>query len=339
MNKPIYQMSTVGNCPRTLAARRLGYEPTPQSPEDIAQLNHYSRLEAVAAQQIADMGYKVEPSSKCQVCEERYGTERLGIHVEIDTPLYLLVGHLDRRLILGSIFNLNLIYNKLPIEIKSLGKSSWLKFQKEQFSGFTSYAGQECVYLEAEKSPGIYWVMERDSGKALKYVVNDFNNALKLDDFERITLPITFDQIEDKLNLIELSVQENQLPEGEESDNCWFCRYRYLCIKTEDKKLKVEESPILIEAAESYKTALELEKQAEEMKSVAKDTLLLHSKQNKVDKYRVSGVSFSYHGQKTKTWLDDKVVKEAAPDIYRLALKESKPFDSYTIRILKEKEG
>ena len=95
---------------------------------------------------------------------------------------------------------------------------------------------------------------------------------------------------------------------------------------------------MLVEAAESYKTALELEKQAEEMKSVAKDTLLLHSKQNKVDKYRVSGVSVSYHGQRTKTFLDEKVVKEAAPDIYRLALKESKPFDSYTIRILKEEK-
>ena len=41
---------------------------------------------------------------------------------------------------------------------------------------------------------------------------------------------------------------------------------------------------------------------------------------------------------KTKTWLDEKVVKEGAPDIYRLALKESKPFDSYTIRILKEEK-
>lgn len=329
MLKPIYRMSEVGGCSRVLAARRLGYEPTPIPKEEIDQLNHYSQLEAIAAQQIINLGYRIEPSPKCQICLERYSTKRYGIHVEIDLPLYLLMGHLDRRLIING--------KSYPVEIKSLGKVSWLKFQKEQFNGFPSYVGQECAYLQAKGVPGIYWIMERDSGKSQKYIVNDFNNELPLDGFERITLPITFDQIEDKLNLVELSVQENQLPEGEESDGCWFCRYKFLCVKKEDKELKVEESPVLVEAAESYKTALELEKQAEEMKSVAKDTLLLHSKQNQIEKFRVSGLSVSYRGQRTKTWLDESVIrKSVSEEIIRLATRESKPFDDFSIRRLKE---
>jgi len=327
MDKSVYQMSSIGGCPRTLAAHQLEYEPIPIPPEEIERLNHYSQLEDVAAQQITDLGYRIEPSSKCQTCLERYGNERYGIHVEIDTSLYLLIGHLDRRLILNG--------KRYPVEIKSLGKSSWMKFQKEQFNGFASYAGQECAYLEAEGVPGIYWVMERDSGKALKYIVNDINNDLDLPKFEKINLPVTFPEIEDKLNLIELSVQENQLPEGEESDSCWFCRYKYLCSKPEDKELKVETSSSLVEAAESYKMALEMEKTAAEMKSTAKDTLLLHNKQNKVDKYRVSGLSISYRGQKVREVLDSITLKKENPDIYQKYLKPSAPYDDYSIRRLK----
>ena len=184
--------------------------------------------------------------------------------------------------------------------------------------------------------PGVYWVMERDSGKVLKYVVNDTDNVLNLDGFEKITLPTTFDQIENKLNLIELSVLEGQLPEGEENGDCWFCRYRYLCVKPEDKELKVETTTSLVEAAESYKLALEMEKLSEEMKSTAKDTLLLHSKQNKVDKYRVSGLSVTYRGQKVKEYIDSDLLKKENPEIYRLCLKQSKPFDDFSIRRLKE---
>ena len=333
MDKPIYQMSMVGSCSRTLAAHRLGYEPTPQSVEDIARLNHYSRLESVAAVQIMDLGYRIEPSSKCQTCLTRYGTERYGIHVEIDTSLYLLVGHLDRRLILDGKW--------YPIEIKSLGKSSWMKFQREQFNGFASYAGQECVYLEAEGVPGIYWIMERDTGNPQKYIVNDFKNELqRLDGFERVTLPITFTQIEDKLNLIELSVQENQLPEGEEGSECFWCRYRYLCLTkgTEGKEAKEETAPNLVEAASLYKESKEYEMLSKEAKEKATQIFLAHSKSNNVDKFRVSGVSFSYRGQKVKEYLDSSALKKDNLEIYQKYLKKSSPYDDFSIRLLGDKK-
>ena len=326
-------MSEVGSCSRALGAKRLGYEPTTQSPQDIARLNHYSRLEAVAAAQITDLGYKVEHSTKCQTCFDRYGTTRYGNHVEIDTVLFQLIGHLDRRLILND--------RKLPIEIKSLGKPSWTRFQREHFSAFAGYAGQECAYLEAEKQPGIYWVMDRDSGDSLKYIVNDFNNEVSLTGFERINLPITFSSIKDKLNQIEIFVQDNVLPDIEESNDCFWCRYSYLCHKKdketkEDKGLKMETIPLLVEMAEDYKYALELEKTAAEIKSNAKDILLQHCKQNNLEKYRCSGLSVSYRGLRTKEYLDTGSLKKLKPEIYSLFVKYSEPYDDYTIRMLKE---
>ena len=100
MSKNVYSMSEAGECPKALAAARLGYEPVPETKDSTILLEHATRCEALAAQQIMDEGYRLEPSSLCQICKEKYGVERYGIHVEIDTLLFTLVGHLDRRLIL-----------------------------------------------------------------------------------------------------------------------------------------------------------------------------------------------------------------------------------------------
>ena len=328
-DKPIYHMSSVGDCPRILGANRLGHEPIPQAPDDLARLNHYSRMEALAAQQIMDLGYSLEPSSLCQTCKERYNSERHGIHVEVDTALFLLVGHLDRRLVLND-------NHRLPVEIKSLGKVSWAKFDKNGFDSFGNYAAQECCYLEAEKLPGIYWCMNRDSGEPLKYIVNDTQNDINLDGFEHITLPITFDQIVDKLNQIEISVQEGMLPESEEREDCYFCRFKFLCVKPEEKNLKLVTQPPLVEAASMYKEALEMEGTAKEMKETARDTLLAYAKGNKVDRYKVLNLSISYRGQKTKEYIDTGLFKSHHPDMYKLYVRLSAPYDDYTIRRLKE---
>jgi len=320
----------VGQCSRALVAWRLKYDPLPQSKIDIDKLNYYSRLEAIAAAQLLDLGYRIEPTTKCLTCLERYGIERYGIHVEIDTPLFLLVGHLDRRLILDD-------DRRLPVEIKSLGKSSWHKFQSQQLSGFPSYAGQECAYLEAEKQPGIYWVLNRDTGDPLKYIVNDTKDTVKLDGFDKITLPITFDQILDKLNLVEIDVQSNTLSEPEESGDCFWCRYKYLCARKDERNLAVVTSSIVVEAAETYKSADDLEKQSKEMKDEARDILLFHCKQSGIEKYKCSGLSVSFRGTRVKTWLDESVIrKEAPPELIRLAERKSEPFPDYTIRRTKE---
>ncbi len=333
--KSIYGMSEVGDCPRVLAAKRCGHEAVSQTSEDIQRLNHYTALEAVAADQIEDLGYELDGAGVCLHCMGKYGNERHGIHVEIDSTLFELVGHLDRRI------NINDVW--YPVEIKSLGKASWTKFRNSQFKAFPGYAGQECVYLEAEGKPGVYWVMERDSGESLKYIVNYVkdDNLLTLPGFTNINLPIDFSAIEDKLNEIEISVQSGVLPLGwDNSDSCYFCRYKFLCVKEEldDKPSQNVINPELVEAASDYKYAAELEKMAEEIKVGARASLLQHCKQNSVEKYHVAGISVSYRGQRTKTSIDGKLLEKENPELYRLCSKSSAPYDDYTIKILKEKE-
>ena len=326
--KPIYRMSGAGECLRALAAERLGYEPLPRTRSDEDRLLYYSRCEALAAAQITDLGYRLEPSSLCQLCKDRYGDERYGIHVEIDTTLFTLVGHLDRRLVLDD--------NKLPVEIKSLGRFAWQRFAKERFDGFTGYAGQEACYLEAEGMPGIYWVLNRDTGQHLSYIVNDHSNQIKLDGFEKISLPITFNQIMDKLNEVEVCASEGTLPDSIIIDDCRWCRYKYLCIQ-EDKNIKEETSSDLVAASKQYEEARELERTANELKQEATQTLLNHSKATKIDKFRVGNISLTYRGQKVRESIDVKTLKLEVPDLYEKYKKESKPFDDFSIRILGEK--
>lgn len=335
MSKSVYGMSEVGDCPRVLAAKKCGHEAVSQTSEDIQRLNHYTALETVAAAQIKDLGYELESSSLCKACKDLHGNERHGIHVEIDSTLFKLVGHLDRRISINGTW--------YPVEIKSLGKASWTKFRNSQFKAFPGYAGQECAYLEAEGKSGIYWVMERDSGESLKYIVNYVkdDNLLTLTGFTNINLPIDFSAIEDKLNEIEISVQSSVLPLGwENSDSCYFCGYKFLCVKEEPNNDKTSQNvlnPELVEAASDYKYAAELEKMAEDIKVGARASLLQYCKQNNVEKYLVEGISVSYRGQRTKVSIDGKLLEKENPELYRLCSKSSAPYDDYTIKILKDK--
>lgn len=325
-------MSGIGGCPRAICAQRLGYDELPTTTYDKERLKHYTRMELIAAEQISDLGYELQNSGLCQDCVDRFGDERHGIHVEINTPLYELIGHLDRRLILEQSY---------PVEIKSLGKSSFKKFYDKRFEAFPEYAGQECCYLEAEQLPGIYWIMERDSGRNQKYIVNDYKNELSLPGFEKIELPITFDQILDKLNLIELSAQENVLIDGVASDMCQFCKFYYLCDKSDgNREITNDTTPHLISASDQYKAGAAMETEGKQMKSNAVAVLLDHMKRGKIDKYKNNVISLSFRGQRTKKWLDEQTIRKLAPDdIIRLAEKESAPFDDYTIRTIKGKNN
>ena len=159
---------------------------------------------------------------------------------------------------------------------------------------------------------------------------------INLSGFEHITLPITFDEIVDKLNQVEISVQEGTMPDGEAREDCYFCRYKFLCIKQDETKMETIDNPPLVEAATQYKNALEMEGQAKEMKELARDTLLNYSKENKVDKYKCHGLSVSYRGQKTKETIDSSLLKKENPELYRLCQRQSAPYDDYTIRRVKE---
>ena len=332
MSEAFYGMSTVGKCSRVLSAIRLGTEEPQKDSVNIHRLNHYTQMEAIAAKQIQVLGYNLVDGGKCQFCENKYDIVRYGIHVEINTPLFLLSGHMDRQIeYKGKLY---------PVEIKSAGKNTMTKFASQKFDAFPSYAGQECCYLEAQKRPGVYWMMDRDTGDNLRYVVNDFNNELDLPGFEKITLPITFEDLVNKLNSIELDVQEGKLSKAEESDDCFWCGFKFLCDKEESKKAVMVSEPQLLDMSKQYKKGLDMEKEAKALKSSAVATLLAHARNNKINKFRTSVLSVSLRGMKTKKWLDEDVIRKNAPaDIVRLAERESEPYDDYTIRLVANKKG
>ena len=329
MNKPVYGMSGTGNCSKALVAGRLGYEPITKTKDDEERLKYYTRLETVAAAQIKDMGYELEPSSLCLTCQEKYGIERHGIHVEIDTVLFDLVGHLDRRLILNG--------KRYPVEIKTLGRFIWPKFAKNEFSDFPNYAAQEACYLEAEQVPGVYWVMNRDTGQALKYIVNDYKDELNLPGFKKIYLPITIEQIIAKLDRVESFISGNELPEGDVLENCTYCDFRFLC-HAPDKELVTLDTPSLVDAAKQYTEGHAMEKQAKSMKEAATFALLNHAKTAQVDKFKVQNVSFTYRGTKQSSYFDSKTFQAQNQEMYERYLKPKLPFDDYSIRILKGDE-
>ena len=330
----IYSMSETGSSSRVLAAQKLGYEATPNTPDDLENLQYYTDCEMLSEQIMKREGYAVQGSELCETCLKR-GVERHGIHVEIEQPLFKLVGHLDRRLQLTN-------GSWVPVEIKSLGKNSWNEFGKRQFDVYPEYAYQECCYLTAEKSPGIYWVLNRDTGRTLRYIVNDVDNLINpstlkhFEKYSKITLPVTFEQVVDKLNLVEIAVASKELPDCE-GGNCSWCRFGYLCERDPKVPSKEITLPTLIDAANSYRKSREYSVLADELKENATKVFLDYAVNTKTDKFKANGVSFSYRGMTTKTTLDLTIIRaEAPPELITKATKISAPYPDFSIRALKE---
>ena len=332
MNNTIYRISETGSCSRALAAVRLGNNPTPKTDEDEIRLNYYSSLENICAQKLVDLGLEILPgvqTERCLICKD----ERYGIHVEVSTDLIDFIGHLDRRVQLKT--------GVYPVEIKCLGRFGWQKFVKDNFKSYPSYAAPEACYLQAEGKSGLYVCMNRDTGDLAKYIVNDTKKEISLDGFSNLTLPVTFEQVVDKLVNIEIEVTSGTMPKGDADEyTCNFCKLRYLCVKDiVEKKAKIVSIPTLLDAATQYKEGDTYFKLGKNMKESATFALLEHAKQNALDKYRVSNISISYRGQTTKKWYDAKVL-EALVDkkILKKALRQSEPYDAFTIRVLESKD-
>ncbi len=332
---PIYGMSEVGGSSRALSAKRLNYEPKQRDDDDLEALSYYTMLEAISGQMLEAEGYDVIGADTCPICLDR-GVERKGIHVEIESTLFKLVGHQDRRIKL-------LNGKSIPVEIKSLGRNSWTKFKNNPFDDSPEYIAQELCYLEVEHTPGIYWVLNRDTGKVLRYIVNDFNhelnksNLLHFEKFTHLELPIKFETIVDKLNSIEISVASNQLAECE-NKHCDWCGYQYLCEKPPTVPSKdVNNNPDLVRAAGLYKSYREHANLADTLKEESTKILIDYAQNSKTDKYKVGGISFSYAGMLQKTWLDEKTIRaKASKALIEEATRKSAPYPSYTVRISKE---
>ena len=325
-------MSGAGGCPRSIAAPRLGFDPIAETEGSLVLLEHASEHEEIASRRLEKEGYELVGGGECEKCFNETGNIRKGIHVEIETSLIRLLGHLDRRIKVNDAW--------YPLEIKSFGRFPFDKFVKELFEGYPGYAGQEACYLEAEQKPGFYACINRDNGTLLKYSV-PFNGVhVHAKGFTELKITTSFSEIIDKLHEVELYVRDRELPPAKYNEkDCRWCRFKYLCTDTTpEAEIPEADSISLIEAADMWKKGNELEKSGSEMKDIAKATLLSHAKDNNLDKFKVGGVSVSYLGERRNEYFDkDSAIKDVGEDMVLSWYKKGKAWDNVRIIILKEK--
>jgi len=324
----IVSMSSSGECPRSLAAQQLDYEATPESPASQIILREGMRHERWIAEDLVGEGILLEEGGFCPKCK------RVGLHVELDTQYFKLVGHLDRRIVVNS--------DLYPLEVKALGRFTFDKFKRAGFQEFSGYEAQELCYLEAEGRPGYYIVKSRDTGELLRFKV-PYRGYYppNLYGFNREVVPKrTFRDIIDKLNLAAVALQQGQLPDYECSDEeKRYCKFKYLC----GEQLQLEPDvielglPSLLEAADMHIEGKMLETLASERIEMAKIVFLEHAK--KQPKFRVGGISVSYRGLKSKEYVKTSLLKQlVSKELLDKVVGQSNLFEDISIRILKEKE-
>ena len=320
--KPIYHMSESGNCPKSLAASRLGYEPIKDNPRSERIMRSGNRHEKLIAQDLVDEdGLVILDAGACEKCSDEEHRHVGGHHVEIDDPLVRLVGHIDRIALIDEVQH--------PVEIKSMGLFAYNKFKKY---GLTDgYKAQEACYLHAMQTSGLYVVRCRDDDETLKFTVG----AMSIPGFGYIDLGISFDEVLQNIYTAELAVQEKQLPEGKETPLCSWCKFRYLCDKYKDEKkpASIVSSVSMAEAALMWKEGKSAFDEAEAKMEQAKATFLKYAKDNKVDKFTTNGLTVGYYGTRQNPYLDQKKLKELVPEtVIKMCTKDGKTWEDIRIR-------
>ena len=327
----VYKMSESGGCPKALAAARLGYEPAPRrGGGGEVVMREGKRHEAHIAEDLVKMGYELEDAGECLRCREEFGETGIGgYHVEINTFLIRLIGHIDRYLVIDG--------QRFPCEFKSMSTFIYPKFRKEGLSAFPAYGSQEACYIGYMERPGLYVVKNRDNGEMLIYTVPYSDSVIP--GHAVLPITITLDQVVDKLHMVEISVRDSELPEcGVPVEERRWCDYRYLCTDPEvEEKGDLPEATDeeLKEAASLWREGKDLERESEGKLEYAKQVFILAG--NTTPKFKVGGVSVTYAGLKSRKYLDEKVLRELVePNILKRAQKETKPYDDIRIRLLEE---
>jgi len=335
----LFRISETGECPRILSARKQGYESKPESSFDRWRLNFYSAMEQIAADQLATMGYKLFNGGTCMQCQAA-GEDRQGIHVEIHEDMFDAFGHLDRRVFLNGV--------NYPLEIKGLGRFSFDLFKREGFEAFPEYDAQFLCYLEAEKLPGLYYILNRDTGDTLRYIINDFNHDIEVpegDHWERMNLRRTYDDIRNTLVEVVCYADAGELMPAIYDPNakvCKYCKMPYLCAD----RLAVDEEPELVDdkvlglTAENYRKADVSRKEALATQRECVQTFIQHAKTTDVNKFQVMGVVFNYKGERTKANLNKTKLVDAGVSLalIKQCSTISKPYDDFSIKLIGSSE-
>ena len=294
-------MSECGGCPTALSAVRLGYEPIPFT---------------TAEQQVMEEGKLHEDLIIARLVSGGYIVTDREREVSLTTPLFTLTGHID-----GIAHKDGVDY---LLEMKALGRFTFAEFKKSGLAAFQGYAWQISAYQSQINLPVLLVVKCRDTGELIKEVL--------------LSPIILLADIVEKLSTIETYVREGVLaPNTCTEKERARCKVRYMCQRGEKMQPTELQPSNLVEAAQLWKEASEVEKVAGDMKSLAKATFLAHCKETGVAKYQVEGVSISYRGLVHRETLDRKILAGlVSEEIIKKALVKGAPWEDISIRVLGE---
>lgn len=240
----VYRASSVGKPLRCLSAARQGYDPLP-APEYL--------LKAAAA------GTAIEPVVKARMRSEgwRVSGEQNEVEVVVE-PGVIIRGHLDA------------VHCFAPgsdddhgLEVKSMSRRVWDKWQSGRFDNFPSYAAQLTTYMAALNfRPFWYAVICRDDPDLFEVV-------------EVTDPPADWDAIKRKVSLSERFAQLGILPVCDEPSE-YSCPYEFLCDHRDILFAELESGSddVLLRAVEAYDAARRMRDEVAARLQVARDEVL-----------------------------------------------------------------
>jgi len=195
--KPIYRMSSAGKCPRALSAKRLGYEPVPAKPwlEQAANEGKWHELRIID-----------------ELMSSGYGVFDRQLEVKIEYPEFVLLGHIDGKVVSNG--NIRLL------EIKSMGQFEFDRWMRWKFDAFPEYAVQLACYLAATKlNESLYIVKNRNTGYTARMDI--------------LGTVADLEEVVAKLTKVEHYVLHGSLAPAEfdpQLIQCQRCNYQHLCV-------------------------------------------------------------------------------------------------------------
>jgi len=269
-------MSSAGTCIRALSAERIGLKPA-KEPEFLATAAEEGKWHEQRIQEELTKEYTVTTGNNCNKCHPNPdGSPRSGIHVEIDTPNFALVGHMD------GILKDKQGFHRI-LEVKSMSQGEFNRWKKGGIEVFPSYKGQlACYFMSTGFLEALYAVKNRNSGTLEKPI-------LKAEDFVS-----TYYKILQNLNTVEELAKTKELAIAEfdpDSIECQRCSFQHLCIPTPEIN-KVDERALEL-ATEQWRKGKALEAESKELIDSAKTIINAYAMAQPTHKLFINGISAS----------------------------------------------
>jgi hypothetical protein len=260
----VYRASSLGNCVKALTAARLGYEAFPHPDWLLKKFEEGNTAEPILIDRFLSYHpgkwWMLDPNNP-QAYEDYPYVKHVNVHddqftCQIPVGLTAVIrGHMD-----GIATNHD---NELfVVECKAFAASYWDKYMKQGIEAFPYYATQLSLYMHATGLPGMFVMGHKNADG----IMND-DCEVHVDRFD--TPPISLGAIKTRVAKIENIAKTGELPMCDQ--NQYPCQYVYLHDDQPEEEDVLElQDRDLDRFADMYEKACAMEKEAKQMKDVAK---------------------------------------------------------------------